>query len=68
MCQLLKQKSGPDVHIDVFDGNPLNFPYFMTLFREAVESKIEDSCGKLTHLNKYIAGEARGKGVNQTLY
>ena len=56
------------MHIDVFDGNPLNFPYFMTLFREAVESKIEDSCGKLTHLNKYIAGEAKGKGVNQTLY
>ena len=27
------------------DGNPLNFKYFMTLFREVVESKIEDSCG-----------------------
>ena len=41
-CQLLKQRSTPDKDIDVFDGNPLNFKYFMTLFREGVESKIED--------------------------
>ena len=38
LCQLLKQQSVPDVHIDVFDGNPLNVKYFMTFFREVVES------------------------------
>ena len=25
LCQLLKQQSAPDVDINVFDGNPLNF-------------------------------------------
>ena len=38
LCQLLKQQSAPDVDINVFDGNPLNFKYFMTFFREVVES------------------------------
>ena len=41
------------------DGNPLNFKYFITLFREVVESKIEDSRGKLTCLIKYTTGEAK---------
>ena len=45
--------------IDVFDGNPLNFRYFMTLFREVVESKIEDPCGRLARLIKYTTGEAK---------
>ena len=45
LCQLLKQQSAPDVDIDLFDGNSLNFKYFMTLFREVVESKIEDLRG-----------------------
>ena len=31
LCQLLKQQSVLDVDIDVFDGNSLNFRYFMTL-------------------------------------
>ena len=59
LCQLLKQQSTPDVDIDLFDGNPLNFKYFMTLFREVVESKIEDLRGRLTRLIKYKPGEAK---------
>ena len=59
MCQLLKHQSAPDLDIDVFDGNPLNFKYFMTLFREVVESKIEDPCGRLTRLIKDTTGEAK---------
>ena len=59
LCQLLKQQSVPDVDIDVFDDNPLNLQYFMTLFRELVESKIKDPCGRLTHLIKYKTGEAK---------
>ena len=57
LCQLLKQQSAPDV--DVFDGNPLNFKCFMTLFREVVESKIEDPHGRSTHLIKYTTAEAK---------
>ena len=29
MYKLLLQHSGPDIEIDVFDGNPLEFNYFM---------------------------------------
>ena len=32
-CQLLKQQTAPDVDLDVFDGNPLNFKYFMTKWK-----------------------------------
>ena len=53
----MKQQSAPDVDIDVFDGNPLNFKYFMMLFREVMESKIEDPCGRLTRPIKYTIGE-----------
>ena len=31
LCQLLKQQSSPDLDIDVFDCNPLNLRYYMTL-------------------------------------
>ena len=41
LCQLLKQQAAPDVEIDAFDGNPLNYFYFMALFKEAVERKID---------------------------
>ena len=34
LCKLLKQQSALDMDTDVFDGNPLNLKYFMTLFRE----------------------------------
>ena len=59
LCQLSKQQSAPGVGIDVFDGNPPNFKCFMTLFREVVESKIEDPRGRLTRLIKYTTGEAK---------
>ena len=59
LCQLLKQQSVPDVDIDVFDDNPLNFKCFMTLFREVMESKIEDPHGRLTRLIKCTTGEAK---------
>ena len=45
LCLLLKQQAAPDVEIDTFDGNPLNYSYFMTLFKETVERKINDPKG-----------------------
>ena len=47
MYKLLLQQSAPDIEIDVFDGNLLEFNYFTLLFEE-VESKIEDPRGRLT--------------------
>ena len=43
-----------------FDGNVLEYHYFMALFREVINSKIEDPRSKLTRLIKYTVGDARG--------
>ena len=59
LCRLIKEQSAPDVGIEEFDGNPLNFSYFRSMFRETVEKKIDDPQGRLTRLIKYTCGEAR---------
>ena len=48
LCQLLRQQAAPQVDIEVFDGNLLNFKYFMSLLKEVVETKINDPKGRLT--------------------
>ena len=55
MCKLLSQQSAPNVDIDVFDGNPLKFNYFMSIFEEMVESKVVDPRGG----KSYTKGEAK---------
>ena len=65
LCKLMKQQSTPEIDLDVFDGNPLNFHYFMAVFRETVEKKIEDSCGRLSQLIKYITGEVKDMATSQ---
>ena len=59
MYKLLLQHSGPDIEVDVFDGNPSEFNYFMSLFEEVVESKVEDPIGRLTRLIKFTRGESK---------
>ena len=59
MCKLVNQQSAPEIDIDVFGGNPLEFHYFMAVFDEVVEKKIEDPCGKLTRLIKYTIKEVK---------
>ena len=59
MCQLLKQQGAPEVEIDVFPGDPLEYHYFMEIFKEVVEKRIEDPRGRLTRLIKYTTGEAK---------
>ena len=59
MCKLVNEQSVPEIDIDVFGGNPLEFHYFMAVFHEAIEKKIEDLHGKLTRLIKYTTGEVK---------
>ena len=59
LCHLVKQQTAPDIELDVFDGNPLDFHYFMTLFHEVVEKRIDDSRGRLARLLKYASGNAK---------
>ena len=58
-CKLVNEQSAPEIDTDVFGGNPVEFHYFMAVFDEAVEKKIEDPRGKLTHLIKYTTGEVK---------
>ena len=57
--ELLYQMQAPDIEIDVFNGNPLEFMYFITSFEQVVESKIKDERGRLTRLLKYLNGDPK---------
>ena len=59
LCQLVKQQSAPTVVIEEFDGNPLQYSYFRSMFREVVEKKIADPQGRLMRLIKLTRGEVR---------
>ena len=59
LCNLVKQQSAPDADLDVFDGNPLEYHYFITLFHDLVEKGIEDPRGRLTRLIKYAKGNPK---------
>ena len=56
---LVKQQTAPDIELDFFDGIPLDFHYFMTLFHEVVEKRIDDPRGRLARLLKYTSGNAK---------
>ena len=58
-CQLLKQQGAPEVDIDLFSGNPLKYRYFMEIFKEVVQRRIEDPRGRIARLTKYTTGEAK---------
>ena len=47
------------VGLEPFDGNPLQYTYFMTMFRESVEKKIENPKVRLNWLMQYTRGEAK---------
>ena len=59
MCKLVNQQSAPEIDTDVFGGNPVGFHYFMAVFDEALEKKIEDPRGNLTCLIKHTTGEVK---------
>ena len=64
MCQLLKQQSAPDIDIDIFSGNLMDFDYFMAVFSEMVEKKVDDPRGKVTWLIKFVTGDAKEMAKN----
>ena len=59
LCNLLKQQLAPDVDLDAFDGNPVEYHNFMTLFHELVEKQIDYPGGTLTRLIRYTKGDAK---------
>ena len=59
LCNLVKQQSATDVELDVFDGNHLDYHYFMILFDELGEKRIKDPRGRLNLLIKYTEGNPK---------
>ena len=59
LCTLVREQADPQVTVELFNGNPLSFAYFLSMFTESVEKKIEDPMGRLTKLIKCITGEAQ---------
>ena len=57
LCKLLQLQATPEVDMEQFDGNPVNYHYFMALFAEVVETKIEKARGRLTRLTKFSTGD-----------
>ena len=45
--------------MEVFDGDLLNFKYFVSIFQEVLETKLEDPRGRLTQLIQYTSSEAK---------
>ena len=59
ICYLLCQQSAPEVEVETFRGDPLEYYYYISVFREAVELKIDDPHDRLVRLLKYTEGEVR---------
>ena len=59
LSKLVQEQSALQFDIERFEGNPLDFTYFMSMFQESVEKKIDDPRGRLTRLIKYTRGEPR---------
>ena len=45
--------------IDVFTGDTTEYHYFLAVFEEMVEKKIDDARSRLTRLIKYTDGEPK---------
>ena len=59
LSKLVREQSAPQVDMEPFEGNPVDFTYFMSMFQESVEKKVDDPRGRLTRLIKYTRGEPR---------
>ena len=59
ICKVLQQQAAPHVDIEKFDGNLINYQYFMSIFKDVVEDRIEDPTGRLIRLIKHTDGESK---------
>ena len=45
MWKLLQYQGAPGVEIDKFNGNKLEYHYFVSMFNQVVEKKVSDKTG-----------------------
>ena len=56
---LLNYMHVPNVELDKFDGNPLEYLTFIAVFDEMVDRRVADAQVKLTRLLQYTSGSAK---------
>ena len=59
MSKLIRQQTAPDVDINIFSGHPVDYHYFIAVFEEVVEKKIDGPRGRLARLIRYTDGEPK---------
>ena len=59
MMEMMKLQNAPKVEIDVFSGDPLEYMYFISNFKDMVESVVTDQRGRLNRLIQYTSGEPK---------
>ena len=59
ISKLLQRQAAPHVDIEKFDVSPINYQYFMSMLKEVVEDRIEDTRERLIKLINYTDGESR---------
>ena len=57
MSKLLRQYAAPDVDIDILSDHTVGYHYFIAVFEEVVEKKIDDPRGRMTRLIRYTDSE-----------
>ena len=59
MSKLLRQQGAPDVDIDIFTGDPVDYHYFIAVFNKVFGKKISDLRGRLKRLVKYTDSQPK---------
>ena len=59
LCSLLRQQPAPNLDIQTFRVDPLEYHFFMSSFRKAVVCKIDYPHGRLVWLLKFTDGETK---------
>ena len=59
LSEIVKLQAAPEVKIDSFSGDPLEFTYFIQNFKDIIESTVDSQSGGLNRLIKYTKGEAK---------
>ena len=67
LTQLANMLNIPKVEIDKFDGSPLEYQAFISVFDEVVDSKSSDNHVKVTRLLQYTTGPAKAAIKNCAL-
>ena len=59
MSKLIRQQAAPDVDTDIFSGDPVDYHYFIAVFQEVAEKKIDNPRDRLARLIRYTDGEPK---------